>query len=63
MPFKHNAARRHHIPRARYQVTNWPAHEAGLRWRGDVTFWVDEGGAGGMASTAPQHAGRAAALL
>ena len=42
MPFKHNAARRHHIPRARYRVTNWPAYEAGLRRRGDLTFWVDE---------------------
>jgi hypothetical protein len=42
MPFKHNAARRHYIPRARYQVTNWPAYEAGLRRRGDLTFWVDE---------------------
>ena len=42
MPFKHNAARRHHIPRARYRVTNWPSYEAGLRQRGDLTFWVDE---------------------
>jgi len=25
MPFKHNAARRHRIPRARHRVTNWPA--------------------------------------
>ena len=42
MPFKHNAARRHRIPRARFNVTNWPAYEAGLRRRGDLTFWVDE---------------------
>ena len=42
MPFKHNAARRHHIPRARYRITNWPAYQAGLRRRGDLTFWVDE---------------------
>jgi hypothetical protein len=36
MPFKHNAARRHRIPRARYRVTNslgallrsWPVYEA-----------------------------------
>ncbi len=42
MPFKHNAARRHRIPRARYRVTNWPFYEAGLRRRGDLTFWVDE---------------------
>jgi hypothetical protein len=42
MPFKHNAARRHHIPRARYRVQNWPAYEAGLRQRGDLTLWLDE---------------------
>lgn len=42
MPFKHNAARRHRIPRARYCVTNWPAYEAGLRRRGDLTLWLDE---------------------
>ncbi len=50
MPFKHNTARRHRIPQARYRVTNslgallrsWPAYEAGLRRRGDLTVWVDE---------------------
>jgi hypothetical protein len=30
MPFKHNAARRHRIPKARYRIQNWPAYEAGL---------------------------------
>ena len=42
MPFKHNAAHRHRIPRVRYRVTNWSAYEAGLLRRGDITFWVDE---------------------
>ena len=42
MPFKHNAARRHPIRRARCRVTNWAAYEAGLRRRGDLMFWVDE---------------------
>ena len=42
MPFKHNAARRHRIPQDRYQVQNWPAYEAGLRRRGDLTLWLDE---------------------
>ena len=42
MPFKYNAARRHRIPRARYRVTNWPAYEAGLQRRGDLTFWLDQ---------------------
>jgi hypothetical protein len=41
MPFKHNAASRQRIPRARYRVTNWPAYEAGLRRRGDLTLWLD----------------------
>ena len=42
MPFKHNASRRHHISKMRRRVTNWPAYEAGLQRRGDLTFWLDE---------------------
>jgi len=42
MPFKHNAARRHRIPKQRLRVMNWPSYEAGLRRRGDLTFWLDE---------------------
>jgi hypothetical protein len=42
MPFKHNAVRRHRIPKQRFRVTNWPAYEAGLKRRGDLTFWLDE---------------------
>ncbi|NPD69578.1 hypothetical protein HN018_25105 (plasmid) [Lichenicola cladoniae] len=42
MPFKHNASRRHHIPKARRRVMNWPAYEAGLRRRGDLMLWLDE---------------------
>ena len=42
MPFKHNAARRHRNPKRRYWVTNWPVYEAGLRRRGDLTFWIDD---------------------
>ena len=50
MPFKHNASRRHRVPQARYRVTNWPAYEAGLRRRGDLTVWVEEAAlAGGQA--------------
>src|SRR5918996_17323 len=30
MPFKHNAARRHRIPKTRYRIQNWPAYEAAL---------------------------------
>src|SRR3954464_15627055 len=44
MPHKYNADRRHHIPRARYKVTNWKAYEAGLRQRGSLTIWFSEEG-------------------
>lgn len=50
MPFKHNADRRHRIPRARYRTTNWPAYEAGLRRRGDLTLWLDEAALTGWAA-------------
>jgi hypothetical protein len=47
MPFKHNASRRHHIPKSRRRVTNWRAYEAGLRQRGDLTLWLDQAGLAG----------------
>jgi transposase len=42
VPFKLNQDRRHHIPRQRYKVTNWPAYEAGLRQRGSLTVWFTD---------------------
>jgi hypothetical protein len=42
MPFKHHAARRHHIPQARYKVRNWREYEAGLRRRGSLTLWITD---------------------
>lgn len=42
MPHKHNADRRHHIPKMSFKVQNWPAYEAGLRQRGSLTLWIDE---------------------
>ena len=42
MPFKHNVTRCHRIPKARYRVRNWPAYEAGLKRRGDLTLCIDE---------------------
>jgi hypothetical protein len=50
MPFKHNAARRHRVPRARYRVTNWHEYEAGLRRRGDLTLWLDEAAVAGWSA-------------
>jgi len=43
MPHKHNAARRHHIPKMSFKVQNWPAYEAGLRPRGSLTLWIEDG--------------------
>ena len=40
MPHKHNAARRHHIPKMAHHVTNWPEYEVGLRCRGSLTLWI-----------------------
>ncbi|WP_043343331.1 IS5 family transposase [Belnapia moabensis] len=39
MPFNANAARRHHIPTQRHQVTNRAEYDAGLRARGSLTVW------------------------
>ena len=39
MPFKANAARRHHIPKQKHRATNWAAYDAGLRARGSLTVW------------------------
>ncbi len=42
MPFKLNADRRHHIPKQKHKVTNWPAYDASLRQRGSLTVWFTE---------------------
>jgi hypothetical protein len=42
VPFKLNQDRRHHIPRQKHKVANWPAYEAGLRQRGSVTVWFTD---------------------
>src|SRR3954465_5929273 len=42
MPHKHNADRRHHIPKMAFKVQNWPAYEAGLRRRGSLTLWIED---------------------
>jgi hypothetical protein len=43
MPHKHNADRRHHIPKMAFKVQNWPDYEAGLRRRGSLTLWIEDG--------------------
>ena len=42
VPFKANQNRRHHIPRQRHRVTNWPEYDAALRQRGSLTVWFTE---------------------
>jgi hypothetical protein len=39
VPFKANAAGRHHIPRQRHRVTNCSEYDAALRHRGSLTVW------------------------
>ena len=39
MPFKAQAARRHHIPTQKRRVTNWAEYDTGLRARGSLTVW------------------------
>jgi hypothetical protein len=40
MPNKHNAERRHHIPKMKFRVRNWAQYDAALRRRGSLTLWV-----------------------
>ena len=42
VPFKLNQDRRHHIPRQKRKITNWPEYDAGLRQRGSLTVWFTE---------------------
>lgn len=42
MPYKHNTAGRHHIPKARYKVTNWAEYERGLVQRGSLQVWMSD---------------------
>jgi Transposase DDE domain len=42
LPFKLNQAGRHHIPRHKHKVTNWPAYDASLCQRGSLTIWFTD---------------------
>ena len=39
---KHNADRRHHIPKMAFKVQNWLAYKVGLRRRGSLTIWFTQ---------------------
>jgi len=59
VPFKLNQDRRHHIPRQRHSVTNWPAYDASLRQRGSLTVWfTDEAVAAWVASPRTTRGGQ-----
>ncbi len=40
MPYRANAARRHHIARPKRRVLNWAECDAALRQRGSLTVWA-----------------------
>lgn len=42
MPFKLNQHRRHHTPKQTHKLTNWPAYDASLSQRGNLTVWFTE---------------------
>jgi hypothetical protein len=58
MPHKHNAARRHHIPKMAFKVQNWPAYEAGLRRRGSLTLWIEDAALADWQTTGPNGQAR-----
>jgi hypothetical protein len=53
MPHKHNDDRRHHIPKMAFKVRNWPEYEAGLRWRGSLTLWIEDAALGQWQTVGP----------
>jgi hypothetical protein len=60
MPFKANAARRHHIPKQKRKVTNWAAYDASLRQRASLTVWFsDDAIAGWKAAPRTTRGGQA----
>jgi hypothetical protein len=42
VPFKLNQDRRHHIPKRKHKVTNWPTYDAALRQRDSLTVWFSD---------------------
>jgi hypothetical protein len=58
MPHKHNADRRHHIPKMSFKVRNWPAYEAALRRRGSLTLWIEDAALEGWQTIGPSGQAR-----
>ena len=58
MPNKHNTDRRHHIPKMKFKVQNWPEFEAGLRRRGSLTLWIEDAALAQWQSVGPRGQAR-----
>ncbi len=58
MPHKHNADRRHHIPKMAFKGQNWPAYEAGLHRRGSLTLWIEDAALEGWQTAGPGEQAR-----
>jgi hypothetical protein len=58
MPHKHNADRRHHIPKRSFKVQNWPAYGAGVRRRGSLTLWIEDAALDCWQTTGPSGQAR-----
>ena len=58
MPHKHNADRRHHIPKMAFKVQNWAAYEVGLRRRGSLTLWIEDAALACWQTTGPNGQAR-----
>ena len=58
MPNKHNIDRRHHIPKMKFKIQNWPEYEAGLRRRGSLTLWVEDAALAQWQSVGPRGQAR-----
>jgi hypothetical protein len=63
VPFKANAKCRHHIPKQKRHLANWPAYEAGLCQRGDLTEWFQRGGDRRLTRRAADQPGRPALVF
>ena len=58
MPHRHNANRRHHVPKMSFKVQNWAQYEAGRRRRGSLTLWIEHGALAHWQSCGPDGQAR-----
>ena len=58
MPNKHNTDRRHHIPKMKFKVQNWPEYEAGPWRRGSPALWIEDAALAQWQSVGPRGQAR-----